>query len=119
MDKIKKEWGWEQWFVNNEKYCGKLIFIDFNIWSSKGKFHYHLIKDETFFVLEGCLTLQYYEGNIKHCLKLQEGETFRIMPGVKHRFKTNTIKGCKFIETSTQHFDSDSYRVKLINGEWK
>ncbi len=118
MEKVDKTWGWEHWFANSELYCGKLIFINFNLWSSKGAFHYHKIKDETFFILNGCLTLQYYENNTKQTIKLHEGESFNLKPGIKHRFKTNTIKGCKFVETSTQHFDSDSYRCKLIDGKW-
>jgi len=60
---IEKSWGWEYWFSNvNEtiddktiNYCGKMIYVQYNKWSSNFKYHYHKIKDETFLVLEGQL----------------------------------------------------------------
>ena len=49
---VPKGWGYEKWIVNNEMYCGKLLFIE------KGKrcsWHYHKIKDETFYLQSGLI----------------------------------------------------------------
>jgi mannose-6-phosphate isomerase-like protein (cupin superfamily) len=118
MEKIEKTWGWEHWFANSKLYCGKLIFVKYQLWSSQGLYHYHKIKDETFFIVSGTLQLEYYEDNIHRTLFLKENNSFRVKPGVRHRFTSATLGGCKFIEASTEHFESDSYRCELNDGEW-
>ena len=108
---VRKRWGYEQWFENNEKYCGKLLFVEKDKWSSNGNFHYHKIKDETFFVIEGSLLLEFVgEDNKIYTFELEELQTVRVYPGTKHRFTAISEKGCKFIEVSTTHLDEDSYR---------
>jgi mannose-6-phosphate isomerase-like protein (cupin superfamily) len=111
MKKVEKSWGWEYWFANNEKYCGKLLFVRQDEWSSKGKFHYHKIKDETFFIVEGGLILYYVEDDEFKTIILGMNENFHIPPGMKHRFTAATSVGCRFAEASTTHRDDDSYRV--------
>ena len=44
---VPKGWGFEKWIVNNEKYCGKLLYF---IKDRKCSWHYHKIKDETFYI---------------------------------------------------------------------
>jgi mannose-6-phosphate isomerase-like protein (cupin superfamily) len=136
---VEKSWGWEFWFANvnetiemplddsmvkkekNISYCGKLFYIRANEWSSKGKFHYHNDKDETFFVLEGELFLEIENersGSITDVI-LKQNESYRIKAGLKHRFTTTTVTGCKFMEVSTFHSDEDSYRCeKNEANEW-
>jgi len=106
---VQKKWGYEIWFANTDKYCGKLIAINERKWSSEGRFHYHKIKDETFFVIEGDLILEYEEGKNFFSITLKPGQSFRVFPTIKHRFSTDS-KQCKFIEASTTHMESDSYR---------
>ncbi len=108
----EKTWGSEIWFENNSQYCGKLLICNQKEWSSKGLFHYHQEKDETFYVIEGTLRLHIIDKNsdIKPIV-LETGDSYRIKPFIKHRF-TSITRICKFIEVSTQHFDSDSYRVE-------
>jgi mannose-6-phosphate isomerase-like protein (cupin superfamily) len=118
MEKLEKPWGNECWFANSPLYCGKLIFVRSGIWSSEGLYHYHKLKDETFLVIEGDLILEYYEDNIHRSLILGKYNSFHIKPGVKHRFSGHGNLGCRFIEASTEHFESDSYRCELIDGEW-
>ena len=103
---VEKTWGSELWFENNEKYCGKLLTIKKGKWSSEGKLHYHPIKDETFFVLNGALLLE-VEGEAR---VLSPGQSHRVLPGQMHRFKG--ITDCQFIEVSTTHSDEDSIRVE-------
>jgi len=109
---VEKTWGSEVWFANNEMYCGKLLTINGDIWSSKGNFHYHEIKDETFFIVEGILRLDIADdetGEYERIL-LYENDSYRVMPGVKHRFSSAKPTACKFVEASTTHREDDSYR---------
>jgi len=109
MTKIEKLWGWELWIANNELYCGKKIFSN-GKWSSKGNFHYHPIKDETFYILEGKLQLDVgLENGWINSNILSEGESLRLKPSIKHRFRA--LEGdCTFIEFSTTHMEEDSIR---------
>lgn len=116
---VNKDWGYEVWFANTEEYCGKLLYVKKDYWSSNGKFHYHDVKDETFYVISGVLELEWYdEEDYCHNILLNKGDSFRILPGIKHRFKAVTEEGCEFIEASTTHRDEDSFRCEFINGEW-
>ena len=108
--RVEKTWGYEIWFANNDLYCGKLISVNKGKRSSKGRYHYHKIKDETFYVIEGTLLLVVKLDGVKKNITLKEGDRYRILPTVKHKF-TAVTDICKFIEFSTQHFDEDSYRV--------
>ena len=109
--RVGKKWGYEIWFANNDKYCGKLIAINKGKWSSEGRFHYHKTKDETFFVIEGQLILEYEENNNFYSITLKEDQSFRVFPTIKHRFSTDSDQ-CKFIEASTTHMEFDSYRCE-------
>jgi len=118
---VQKTWGYEIWFANTELYCGKLLLVHQNEWSSKGKFHYHNIKDETFFIIEGALTLDIAKENGEYeRMTLYTNDSYRVMPGVKHRFTSALPIPCKFIEASTHHDDEDSYRCyyNKEKGEW-
>jgi mannose-6-phosphate isomerase-like protein (cupin superfamily) len=125
---IPKKWGHEIWFANvNEKsvnYCGKELFVKHEIWSSDGAYHYHKVKDETFFIVDGYLQLDWVDSyvDIDHFRSeiLGPGESFRVKPLVKHRFTSASIDGCKFIEASTFHSDDDSYRCRWNEeeGRW-
>jgi len=103
---VEKDWGNEVWFENNELYCGKILTIEKGKWSSKGKRHYHPVKDETFFILNGTILLE-VEGE---AFVLGAGQSHRIFPGQMHRFKG--ITDCQFVEVSTTHNDEDSIRVE-------
>ena len=46
----KKAWGHELWIINNEKYCGKLLVFKKD---KKFSMHYHLLKDEAWYISEG------------------------------------------------------------------
>ena len=108
VKKVVKGWGHEIWMVNNEKYCGKILHFD-----SKAKFsmHYHLNKDETWFVQKGEFIFRYINGDTAEVVEsiLKENDTIRIPPGLPHQLETE--KGGDIIEISTQHFEEDSIRV--------
>jgi len=130
----QKSWGFEYWFENNKQYCGKIIQVRRNEWSSYGAFHFHRIKDETFLVLSGTLLLDILD--LKNVIKsrivssneiadlepeepifvnryyLKPYNYIRLKPGVLHRFSTHD-KEAIFTETSTTHLEEDSYRIEL------
>lgn len=117
--RVKKSWGWELWFDNNDEYCGKLLYVRKGEWSSHGRYHYHKNKLETFFVVDGMLRLDYVtdDGEFKSVI-LKNNESFRVERNVKHRFTALSNQGCKFIETSTTHDDDDSYRCEFVDEKW-
>lgn len=104
-----KGWGYENWIVNNEKYCGKVLFFEAD---KKCSWHYHVIKDETFFIQSGSILLTY--GDDDDILKarqivLDKGDVFHVYPGLRHQM--HAIVDTELFEFSTQHFEDDSYRV--------
>ena len=107
---VSKEWGQEEWFENNELYCGKILTCRDRIWSSGGRYHYHIEKDETFYILEGRLRLE-VEGDT---MILGSGDSYRVLPGQKHRFRSED-GSCRFVEVATQHREEDSIRVPYKN----
>ena len=102
MKKVEKDWGYEEWIVNNELYCLKKIFIKKDHQCS---IHWHKNKDETFYIEKGFIELEVFGKKFDLC----EGETYRIKPNTVHRFKA--IENTMIYEISTHHEDSDSYRV--------
>jgi quercetin dioxygenase-like cupin family protein len=105
---VPKGWGHEVVFENNELYCGKLLCFKAG---AKFSMHYHLIKDETWYVKEGTFIYRYIDTRNAEVdeTTLREGDTVRQMPGQPHQLEALT-DGVIF-EVSTQHFDTDSYRV--------
>jgi N-acetylneuraminate synthase len=72
--------------------------------------HYHRLKEESFQVLWGTLTLELDDRR----KVLQPGDVVTVLPGVWHRFWTDT--GCVFEEISTTAHPNDSvYRDAAIN----
>ena len=107
---VPKTWGDERWMVNNDLYCGKILTVLQNKMCS---IHYHKIKDETFILTLGHVTLQIfdeYNENVSREYEMHKGDTIRIPPGTAHRFIGKESLS-KIIEISTQHFDEDSYRI--------
>ena len=102
MKIVQKIWGHEEWLLNTEMYCGKILTLKPGFECS---YHYHKEKDEGFYVLRGLVYLMLEgEDRILHL-----GEVQRILPGQRHKFAS--LEGVsKMIEFSTHHEDSDSYR---------
>lgn len=106
---VPKGWGYEDWLVNKEQYCGKLLFI------KKGKrfsWHYHKIKDETFYVHSGRLELVYGTSddiNAADVIILEDGDTFHVPVGLRHQVRA--LLDSQVFEFSTTHFDEDSHRI--------
>ena len=107
---VPKGWGHEKWIVNNEMYCGKLLFIKKN---KRCSWHHHKIKDETFYLQSGLISLYYgYDDDIGQAdlLVLEPGDKFHVPVGLNHQMVA--LMDSELFEFSTQHFDSDSIRIK-------
>ena len=110
MKHVKKGWGWERWIVNNEEYCGKLLFFN------KGKmcsWHVHRLKDEVFYLQSGKMLVKYSDNddvNLADSVILNPGDNFHVYRGLRHRMIA--IEDSELFEFSTEHFDSDSYRLE-------
>ena len=106
---VPKGWGYEKWIVNTDLYCGKLLHI---IKGKKCSWHYHKLKDETFYLQEGKLLLRYSEkDDIEKAtqLVLERGDKFHIYRGLRHQMFA--LEDTDLFEFSTQHFEHDSNRV--------
>ena len=106
--KVPKGWGEEIIIENNEMYCGKLLKFKKGC---KFSMHYHLIKDETWYVNEGEFIYRWIDTDTAETIeqKLKVGDVVRQRVGQPHQLIALT-DGVVF-EVSTEHFDEDSYRV--------
>jgi len=107
---VSKGWGYEKWIVNNEEYCGKLLFL------AKGKkcsWHYHKLKDEVFYVQSGKIKVIFSDTDDiekAQAVILEPGDNFHVYRGLRHRMVA--LLDSEVFEFSTQHFDEDSHRIE-------
>ena len=106
---VDKGWGHEKWIVNKPEYCGKLLFFN------KGKrcsWHFHVKKDEVFYLQSGKMTVKYSDGddiNQAEELTLNPGDAFHVYRGLRHQMLA--VEDSELFEFSTEHFDEDSPRI--------
>jgi len=106
---VPKGWGFEKWIVNNERYCGKLLYL---VKGKRCSWHYHKLKDEVFYVQTGKIMLKYSnEDNLEDAKEiiLEKGDNFHVPVGLRHQMLA--LEDTELFEFSTQHFDSDSHRI--------
>jgi hypothetical protein len=130
-----KSWGWEEWIVNDELYCGKQLH--FTVENGRTSMHFHAIKRETMLVASGrfrveLLVTSHLRGD-KFALTIEEksrleehgfveilrfleiGESIDIPPLTPHRIVCARVcpvdHEAILIEFSTHHRDDDSYRI--------
>jgi mannose-6-phosphate isomerase-like protein (cupin superfamily) len=107
---VPKGWGFEKWIHNSELYCGKLLYF---VKGKKCSWHFHKIKDEVFYVQSGKIIVRYSDhddlGNANEVV-LGPGDNFHVYTGLRHQMEA--LEDTELFEFSTQHFDSDSYRIK-------
>lgn len=130
INHIEKIWGSEDWLVLNDKYCSKYLNLNRGFECS---LHYHIEKDETFYILCGEVEVYYLDlkklGVDKWLVKknvvyaevpldlalvktrvLKPQDQIRIKPYMAHKFRSRTFAS-KILEISTTHKDEDSYRI--------
>lgn len=118
MTYAPKTWGNEIWVINDSKYCGKILSLNKGCHCS---YHFHSLKDEVLMVTEGKVLFIYSKLPVASLdtaltsfpkndqIVLEAGQAWHVTPGIVHQFYG--ITDAKITEFSTQHFDSDSYRV--------
>jgi quercetin dioxygenase-like cupin family protein len=103
---VGKRWGHELWIANSALYCGKKLTINPLCSTS---LHFHKIKREHIYVASGTLTLE-LEGEV---FDLDAGDSVFVDRDTEHRLSnashTDTLE---LYEFSTEHFNSDSYRIE-------
>lgn len=110
---VPKGWGYEKWIVNNDDYCGKILFF---VKGLKCSWHYHEIKRETFYIHSGCIQVIYsFEDSHESadCIILHKGDKFEVPAGLRHQMIA--LEDTELFEFSTHHSDKDSYRI--VNGD--
>ena len=88
--KVKRKttgWGNELEVHNGDGYCGRILTIEEGKQSS---YHYHLKKNETFYVLDGTLEIDLSFDLHSKTTVLRKGECIDIPRYVLHRFKGKT-----------------------------
>jgi len=108
-ERHEKAWGYELWIINNELYCGKLLVFKAH---KQFSMHYHLLKDEAWYISKGEFEYKFIDTETAELRSkiVKEGDCIHLMPGQPHQMLA-LEDGATIFEVSTQHFDSDSYRV--------
>lgn len=105
----KKSWGWEEWIVNNDHYCGKRLH--FTKMDGATSLHFHVKKDETMYVESGSFVVDMVNtvlGTVNP-FQMEVGHSLHIPPLTPHRIRC--ISPGVMVEFSTHHEDLDSYRI--------
>ena len=106
---VPKGWGYEKWIANSPEYCGKLLYINK---TKRCSWHYHKLKDETFYIQSGKIHLFYGKTDKLEDAKtmiLEPGDRFHVYRGLRHQMIA--LEDTELFEFSTQHFEDDSYRI--------
>lgn len=108
--KVEKQWGHELWIHNDSQYCGKLLV--FTNSGSAFSMHYHMLKNETWYVQEGSFKFDWIdtETTEKCSTTLGNGDVVYVEKGLPHQLTALEDNSVVF-EVSTEHFDNDSYRI--------
>ena len=108
--RVEKKWGHELWIHNDNQYCGKLLV--FTNSGNKFSMHYHMLKNETWYVQEGAFQFDWIDTeSAERCYtQLHKGDVVYIQKGLPHQL-TSLIDNSIVFEVSTEHFDDDSYRI--------
>lgn len=109
MHYVPKGWGFEKWIVNNDEYCGKLLYF---VKGKRCSWHYHVLKDEVFYVQSGKMLVKYSdEDDLEEAKEviLERGDNFHVYRGLRHQMAA--LEDTELFEFSTKHLDEDSYRI--------
>jgi|WetSurMetagenome_2_1015567.scaffolds.fasta_scaffold546919_2 hypothetical protein len=114
---VLKGWGKEIQIVNHTEpdhfplgYSGKILVYSKR--SAKSSMHYHVVKHETFFVLQGGFTLLYYNPDTAELKRelLIERSVVDIPPYNPHQLVCNSDEG-RIIEFASTDYNWDNYRI--------
>lgn len=104
---VEKLWGKEEWIVNNQRYCGKILYLNPGFQCSR---HFHTIKSETFLVLDGVVKME-FGAKGQDIYYLTEGMSVEIPVLTIHRFQA-IASPAKVVEFSSPHREEDVTRLE-------
>lgn len=105
---VQKVWGREVWIINLPYYCGKILEVKKGHHTSM---HFHGVKHETMFCVEGEFRIYFIDGNGDVVERnLSQGDSIVIPPMLPHSIHGVGEFNVLF-EFSTEHRDEDSIRV--------
>ena len=100
---IEKPWGHEEIIVHTDKYVMKKLWINEGQRLSR---QFHVKKDETVFVSKGILLLDLSTNDLEsNIMRLEEGQSWRIIPKTIHRFTAPHNAPVELFEVSTPELD--------------
>ena len=105
---VEKGWGHEVIIVNGPAYCGKILHFNKD---AKFSMHFHMVKTETWYIQSGRFIFRYIDTKNadQHEKQLAQGDCVTIHPSDPHQIIC--VEEGDVFEFSTEHFDTDSYRV--------
>ena len=112
--KVTKGWGYELIWATNDKYCGKIMV--FEKVGAKFSMHFHIEKDETWFVNNGRFVVRWIDTKDATLFEkeLKEGDTWHNPPLQPHQLEALEPMS-SVTEVSTADSVEDNYR--LIPGD--
>ena len=105
---VEKGWGYENIFVTNDEYCGKILHFNAG---GKSSMHYHVKKKETWHCLSGKFIIRRINtdnASIKETI-FEPGMTWTNYIGIPHQVEC--IEEGDILEVSTPDDSIDNYRV--------
>jgi mannose-6-phosphate isomerase len=98
VTQVAKPWGYEKIWAWSERYVGKVLHINAG---HELSVQYHNKKDETVHLLSGEIVyrVQRAGDDVLDDVRLQVGESFRIIPGTIHQMVA--VTDCDVLEVST------------------
>lgn len=100
MRRVEKPWGYELIWAETSRYVGKILHIHAGERLSR---QYHRVKEETLLVKTGEMLLEIGPTPEARTLRMREGDTFHVTPGLVHRMIA--ITDVDVIEVSTPELD--------------
>lgn len=110
IGQVKKGWGFEIVFANNEKYCGKLLVFDRA--GAKTSLVFHKEKSKSWFVNAGKFKITYIDitsGETKEAV-LEEGKTVDFGSLGPHQLEA-LAPGSIIFEVGTADYVEDRFRL--------
>ena len=98
ITRVTKPWGYETIWAHSERYTGKFLHINAG---HELSVQYHNKKDETVYLLSGQIIyrVQRNGDEVLDDVRLQVGESFRVIPGTIHQMVA--VTDCEVLEVST------------------
>lgn len=106
VHRVDKPWGYELIWAVTPQYVGKVLVIR---GGESLSYQYHEKKEESIFVADGAMDLEYEVDGQRRVQRLHQGTSFHIPAGMRHRM--SAVEDCRIFEVSTPHLD-DVVRVE-------